>query len=104
MSTDVNTVVVNILDKAYQVSCPPEQQPELEASARHLDNQMRSIRESGKVIGLDRIAVMAALNITHDLLAQEPDPGESAYIGEDESRRLTTKVETALQRFRQMEL
>ncbi|MEM6485985.1 MAG: cell division protein ZapA [Pseudomonadota bacterium] len=68
MSRDANTFTVSILDKEYQVACPPEQQAELLLSAKHLDDQMRSIRSHGKVIGLERIAVMAALNISHELL------------------------------------
>ncbi|HBQ41790.1 MAG TPA: cell division protein ZapA, partial [Halieaceae bacterium] len=67
MST-VNTVSVHILDKEYQVACPEDQQAELIISARYLDKQMRAIRDTGKVIGLERIAVMAALNISHELL------------------------------------
>lgn len=68
MSRGDNTVTVSILDKDYQVACPQEQQAELLLSAKHLDEQMRSIRANGKVIGLERIAVMAALNISHELL------------------------------------
>jgi cell division protein ZapA len=66
--SDTTTVSVKILDKEYQVSCPREEVEALTASARHLDQQMRQIRETGKVFGLDRIAVMAALNIAHELL------------------------------------
>ena len=62
-----NTVTVKILDKDYQVACPREQEAELVVSAKYLDKQMRSIRETGKVIGLERIAVMAALNISYEL-------------------------------------
>ena len=51
MSARGNTVSVKILDKEYQVACPPEQQAELLLSARHLDEQMRAIRATGKVIG-----------------------------------------------------
>jgi cell division protein ZapA len=65
---NASTFSVTILDKEYQVACPPEQQAELLLSARHLDEQMRAIRSTGKVIGLERIAVMAALNISHELL------------------------------------
>lgn len=68
MSASTATVSVRILDKEYQVSCPPDEVDELTASARHLDEQMRRIREGGSVVGLDRMAVMAALNIAHDLL------------------------------------
>ena len=47
-----NTVTVKILEKEYQVACPEEQESELVVSAKYLDKQMRSIRETGKVIGL----------------------------------------------------
>lgn len=63
-----DTAAVSILGKEYQVACPAEQHAELLLSARYLDEQMRAIRATGKVIGLERIAVMAALNIAHELL------------------------------------
>ncbi|MEX2476384.1 cell division protein ZapA [Marinobacter sp.] len=65
------TVEVKILDKEYLVACPEEARDALMHSARHLDSKMREIRASGKVFGTERIAVMAALNITHDLLEQD---------------------------------
>jgi cell division protein ZapA len=68
MAGAATTVTVKILDKEDQVSCLPEEIEELHATARHLDGQMRTIREGGRVFGVDRIAVMAALNITHDML------------------------------------
>ena len=75
MSTP-NTITVNILDKEYQVACPEEQQAELIVSAKYLDKQMRTIRDTGKVIGLERIAVMAALNISYELLQASEQDGE----------------------------
>ncbi len=71
MSEKPTTVEVKILDKEYLVACPEEQQAALQEAARHLDKKMREIRHSGKVFGTERIAVMAALNITHDLLQQD---------------------------------
>lgn len=71
MSEQPTTVEVKILDKDYLVACPPEAQEALRQAARHLDTKMREIRSSGKVFGTERIAVMAALNITHDLLEQD---------------------------------
>ena len=68
---DADTVSVNILDRDYQVSCPPGEEEALRASARFLDQQMRQIRENGKVFGMDRIAVMAALNIANELLSNK---------------------------------
>jgi cell division protein ZapA len=68
MADDVTTISVTILDKNYQVSCSVDEVDALTASARYLDQQMAEIRESGKVLGSDRIAVMAALNIANEFL------------------------------------
>ena len=89
-----NTVTVKILDKEYQVACPEEQEAELMVSAKYLDKQMRSIRETGKVIGLERIAVMAALNISHELL----------QASEESVNRLSRKLDDALYQLRQLEI
>ncbi len=59
---------VKILDKEYLIACPDEAQAQLLRAAKHLDSKMREIRTGGKVHGTERIAVMAALNITHDML------------------------------------
>lgn len=68
MPADNVAVTVVILDREYRIACPEEEQPALMEAANHLDRRMREIRDSGKVVGLDRISVMAALNITHDYL------------------------------------
>ena len=67
---DSKTVRVSILDKDYQVSCLPEEVAALQKSAAFLDEKMREMKDNSNVIGLDRLAVMAALNLTNDLLAQ----------------------------------
>ncbi|MGQ9831686.1 MAG: cell division protein ZapA [Thermochromatium sp.] len=59
---------IKILDKEYRVACEFHEQDDLRASARLLDGRMREIRQTGRVIGTDRIAIMAALNIAHDLI------------------------------------
>ncbi|MBO6558251.1 MAG: cell division protein ZapA [Pseudomonadales bacterium] len=68
--TDSKTVRVSILDKDYQVSCEANEVAALQRSASFLDQKMREMKENSNVIGLDRLAVMAALNLTNDLLAQ----------------------------------
>lgn len=68
MSQDAVPVTVRILDKEYRVACKPEEQDGLVDSARMLDQRMREIRQTGRVVGTDRIAVMAGLNIAHELL------------------------------------
>lgn len=61
-------VSVRILDKEYQVACPVDERTDLLDSAEILNTRMREIRDSGRIVGLDRIAVMAALNMANDLL------------------------------------
>ena len=106
--SETETVTVSILDKDYQVACPPEQQAELIVSASYLDKQMRSIRETGKVIGLERIAVMAALNISHELLQATELEDTSVPAAQDVSEEavssLNLKIEEALYSLRQMQL
>ena len=61
-------VTIKILEKEYNVACPLEEKASLLASAELLNGKMREIRDSGKVVGLDRVAVMAALNLANELL------------------------------------
>lgn len=74
-------VTIKVLDKDYRIACPPHEQEGLMASARLLDRRMREIRQTGRVVGSDRIAVLAALNIAHDLVqlqrAQAGEDGET---------------------------
>ena len=66
--SEANTVSVSILGREYLVACPKEEEARLLAAGAYLDEQMTSIREQGKVVGLERIAVMAALNVCHELM------------------------------------
>ncbi|MCB1701429.1 MAG: cell division protein ZapA [Pseudomonadales bacterium] len=102
-----HTVTVRILDKDYQVACPENQEAELLVSAKYLDSQMRTIRDSGKVIGLERIAVMTALNISHELLqaSEEPEPEPVELPPSVESvQRINRKLDDALYQLRQLEI
>jgi cell division protein ZapA len=104
MARAPTTVSVKILEKEYQVNCPDEEVDELAASARYLDAQMRSIRDSGKVLGLDRMAVMAALNISHDLLKLKNERNSVAANLERRAHDLTQRVDTALAEAKQLSL
>ncbi len=98
------TVSVRILEKEYQVNCPEEEVDELNASARYLDAQMRGIRDSGKVLGLDRMAVMAALNIANDFLHIKNDRATVVTTIERKVGELTQRVATALDEAKQLSL
>lgn len=71
MSDELARITVRILDKDYQVACPDEERDALLESAALLTRKMQEIRESGKVVGLDRVAVMAALNLSHEILQHQ---------------------------------
>jgi len=99
--TQVN---IKILEKEYQISCPASERTALLDSAALLNGKMREIRDSGKVIGLDRIAVMAALNMANELLRAR---SHGDLLEGDARLRLQAmreRVEGALQSGRQLEL
>ena len=95
MSTSDNVTIL-VLDKEYQVNCPPDQRDALRRAALELDQRMRVIRQSGNVIGLERIAIMAALNLSYDLLDTQQQAAESEANNEG-LERLDHKVLQALQ-------
>ena len=104
MSESTAQVSVRILDKEYQVACPASERTDLLDSAEVLNAKMREIRDSGRIVGIDRIAVMAALNMANDLLhAQARD----RTLDGDVSSRLkliSDRVESVLGESQQLDL
>ena len=97
-------VTVRILDKEYFVACPPDERPDLLASAEYLNKKMREIRDTGKVVGADRIAVMAALNMANELLRLRRQDSELQGQVTGRVKQMRERVEGALQRTRQLDL
>lgn len=64
-------VDVNIMGREFTVSCSDEERPGLINAVNFLDTKMRDIRDSGKIIGVERIAIMTALNLSHELLSSK---------------------------------
>ncbi|MBV1876270.1 MAG: cell division protein ZapA [Pseudomonadales bacterium] len=95
---DAETVSVSILDKEYQVNCPADEIAALKQSAQYLDNKMRDVKNSASVLGLDRIAVMAALNIANDLINEQQKTARMIQDQENEIQNLSNKLDTALNR------
>ncbi|MES1998067.1 MAG: cell division protein ZapA [Pseudomonadota bacterium] len=71
MSRDSKGIDINILGREFRVACPEDEQETLLSAATYLDKKMREIRDQGKVIGVERIAVMAALNMAYELLSTQ---------------------------------
>jgi cell division protein ZapA len=105
MSEDrVTRVSVRLLDREYQVACPAEERSDLLDSAEYLDTKMREVRDSGKVVGLDRIAVISALNLANELIKLRRN---GSTVDTDVGAKLKTlreRVESALEKGQQMEL
>ena len=93
-------VTVSILDKEYQINCAPDEVAALRQSAQYLDDKMREIKSTSSVFGLDRLAVMAALNIANDLISQTQKTGEVVANQEGEIQSLTGKLDQAINRFK----
>jgi cell division protein ZapA len=98
------TVTVRILEKEYFVSCPQDERADLLDSAEYLNKKMREIRDTGKVVGADRIAVMAALNMANELLRLRKLDHELQGAVSGRVTNMRERVETALQRTRQLDL
>ena len=105
MSKDTpNAVSISILGKEYLIACQEDEKTQLLSSASYLDKKMREIRDHGKVIGTDRIAVMAALNIAHELLHSKADLVMANPEVEGRIRNIQEKIEEALYHNQQLEL
>ncbi|MGC4029816.1 MAG: cell division protein ZapA [Steroidobacteraceae bacterium] len=97
-------VTVQILEKDYLIACPPEERAALLESAALLNERLRSIRETGKVIGIERMVVMAALNMANDLARlKAKDHHLEVQVG-TRVRHLRERVEKAVARSQQLEL
>jgi len=99
----MNTLSLKILDKDLKIACPPDQADSLTEAARVLDSRMRAIRDQGKVSGGEKIAVMAALNLAHDLLLARAD-AHGSRDSDERIRRMQDKIETLLSLNRQLDL
>ncbi len=101
---DKNTVAVTvtILDREYAVSCPRGQEMALLDSAKRVDKEMRKVRDSGKVFGIDRIGVMVSLNLAYELLQcqQGVSPGEQDAQTGERLQKLQADMTSALKLYR----
>ena len=92
MSADPKGLQINIMGREFRVACAEHEQKGLLDAVEYLNSKMQEIRDRGKVIGLERVAIMAALNITHEFLSTKV--GGSFDIAE--TRRRIQRMETAI--------
>ena len=97
MSQSAEPVSVFILDKKYQFACAPEERNDLIEAARNLDERMSEIRDSGRLLSLERIALQAALNFSADLLRIQRREAQRTEKIDDRIRLLADQIDDALQ-------
>ena len=83
---------ISVLGREFRIGCPEGEEKQLLASVDYLNRKMKEVRDTGKVVGNERIAIMAALNIAHELLSTKP--GNSSGDGAAVRRRIASMQET----------
>jgi len=93
-----NSLSIIILDKEYRVACPPDEQGNLQASANELNKKLTEIKSKGAVIGTERIAIMAALNLCHEMLTGKTLQSEHAELN-TRIESLSDKIDSSINEF-----
>ena len=96
MNSSTEPVSITILDRKYQFACTPEERKDLLAAAQHLDERMKEIKESGRLMSLERIALQAALNLTDELLKIRKDASLRKEKIDSKIRMLADRLDSAL--------
>lgn len=96
MQSSTTTVTITLLEKQYQINCTQEEREELQESARLLNQKLTEVRNAGSVIGLERIAIMAALNLSHELVKTQKGSQADGVISSG-IERLQDKISSAIQ-------
>jgi len=96
MNNATQTLDIKILDRELRIACPEDEREELLDAVSYLDKRMREIRDAGKIVSVERIALMAALNITHELLTTRVGKGIDLSDLKRRIGSMQTAIEAAL--------
>ncbi|HET7831362.1 MAG TPA: cell division protein ZapA [Gallionella sp.] len=96
MSSPTKTLEIKILDRELRVACPEEERGELLDAVAYLDRKMREIRDAGRIASVERIALMAALNIAHELLTLKVGRGVDLADFKRRMDSMQTAIDEAL--------
>jgi cell division protein ZapA len=102
--SEKGSVTISIMGKEYKIGCSADEVEGLQMSARYLNQQMNLIKTKGSPHAFETIAVLAALNISHDLIKQNTSSSASQNDSQKELKHLEDKIDKALQRARQLEI
>lgn len=95
MQSPISPVTITLLDKQYQINCKQDEREELIESARLLNVKLAEVKNSGTVIGLERVAIMAALNLSHELVRTQKE-GSAGDVVNAGLERLQDKISSAI--------
>lgn len=101
---DKNSITIKILGRDYQIACKPEEEDALRQAAAYLSKQMEQVKRHGSTLGFEKIAIMTALNISHELIQNSMKASDSKSSAQDFLSHLEKKIENALQNSRQYEI
>ena len=104
MSRDSMSVTIRIMGNDYRISCPESERNALQEAGSHLDLKMQEIRDTGKAIGVERVAVIAALNISYELLKLKAEKAEHDAQTRFRLEGLLDQVQIALRNSSEMEV
>jgi cell division protein ZapA len=90
---DKGAVTISLLGREFRVGCPEGEERQLMASVDYLNRKLKEVRDTGKVVGNERIAIMAALNIAHESLSN-PGKANAGYDAASLKRRIASMQET----------
>ena len=93
--SEKGALTINLMGREFRVGCPEGEERQLLASVDYLNRKLKEVREVGKVVGNERIALMAALNVAHELLAHQSAPAASGNVDTSGiKRRIVAMQET----------
>ncbi len=96
MTNSEHTIAITILDRTYQIKCPPEEAAQLQESARYLDSQMRKTNQSSQTYNTERLAIVAALNIAHELMILKNQKNAYIDVMHDQIKSLQVRIQKFL--------
>jgi cell division protein ZapA len=93
---DGRAIEVTILDRTLKIACKEEEKADLLLAVEYLDAKMREVRGNGKMLSIERVAIMAALNITHELLTMHRDSGFDREAFERKMKSMVEAIDQAM--------
>lgn len=96
MSNPDNTIAVSIMDRTYHIKCPQEEASQLYESAQYLNTEMKKISESSQSCNVERLAIVAALNITHELMSYKNQRNTYVDVMHEQIKSLQQRIQKFL--------